>query len=284
MRLRPLHLLTPLLAGLTVACSPVATLNTLARTNGLAVTQDVRYGPETRQVLDVYAPGNAKDAPVVMFVHGGSWTGGDKSDYRFVGESFARAGYVTVVMNYRLAPANRYPAYVQDAARAIRWTTDNVGAYGGDPHRLFVTGHSAGAFNAVEVVMNERWLREAGVPVGRIRGVVGIAGPYDYDFRNFPSRNAFPENADPEDVMPSRHVRRDPPPTLLLVAARDQLVGPENATRMEAALRAAGGDVTREVLPNLDHYTIVGSLSRTLTFLGPTRARVLDFIAARAKD
>lgn len=267
-----------------MSCSPVQTLNNLARTNGLEVTTDRKYGSEPRQVLDVYAPENARNAPVIVFIHGGSWTGGDKSEYRFVGESFARAGYVTAVINYRLAPANRYPAFIQDAARALKWTTQNIAQYGGDPKRLFVTGHSAGAFNAVEVVVNERWLREADVPVANVRGVVGIAGPYDYDFRAFPSRSAFPQDGLPEDIMPSRHVRRDPPPTLLLVAGRDQVVAPENALKMEAALKAAGGEVTREVLPRLDHYTVVGALSRTLTFLGPTRARTLDFIAERARD
>ncbi|ADV67229.1 alpha/beta hydrolase [Deinococcus maricopensis] len=260
------------------ACSPVGALNAVTNTAGLRVTRDLKYGPDVRNVLDVYAPDNARSAPVMLFIHGGSWTSGSKDEYKFIGDSFARAGYVTAVMSYRLAPQNRYPTYIQDAAQALAFLRKNVRAYGGDPDRLFVSGHSAGAFNAVEVVMNERWLREANVPRSAIRAVVGIAGPYAYDYRSFPSRNAFPEGSSPEQTMPDRHVRKDPPPTLLVVAANDRTVAPENATRMEEALRAAGADVTRTVIPKLDHYTIIGSVGRTLTFLGPTRQVILDFL------
>lgn len=280
-RVRLFFLLVPLLLLVLSACSPVNALNTVTPLRGLRVATDLRYGPEARQLLDLYTPARPVNAPVVVFIHGGSWTGGNKDDYKFVGESFARAGYVTAIINYRLAPQFRYPLYVQDAALAVRWLRDHAARYGGDPNKLFVTGHSAGAFNALEVVMNERWLREAGVPIQSVRGVVGLAGPYDYDFRNFPSRNAFPENALPENVMPTRHVRRDPPPTLLLVAGRDQVVAPENALKMEAALQEAGADVRRSVIPNADHYTLVGALSTRLTFLNPARAEVLNFLAAR---
>lgn len=253
-------------------------LGRAVNTGGLTVVANQQYGPDTRNVLDVYAPPNARNAPVVLFVHGGSWQGGDKSIYRFVGDSLARAGYVTGVMNYRLAPQNRYPAYVQDAASALRWMRDNATKFGGNPDDLFVTGHSAGGYNAVEMVDNARWLREAGVPISAVRGVVGIAGPYSYDFRDLPSRVAFPEGATPDEVMPDRHVRPDAPPHLLLVAANDTTVYPQNALNMEAALRKAGVPVTRTVLPRLNHITIIAAMARPLTFLGGTRQQVIDFI------
>ncbi|MEF2278152.1 alpha/beta hydrolase [Deinococcus sp. YIM 134068] len=268
-------------AALT-ACSATAdlpgTLNRAVNTRGLTVATDQRYGPDARNVLDVYAPPSARNAPIVLFVHGGSWQGGDKAIHRFVGESLARAGYVTGVMNYRLAPQNRYPAFVQDAASALRWLRDNGGKFGGDPDVLFMTGHSAGAFNAVEAVDNERWLREAGVPIRAVRGVIGIAGPYSYDFRQFDSRVAFPEGSTPDQVMPDRHVRRDAPPHLLLVAANDTTVYPQNALSLEAALRRAGVPVTRTVLPRLNHVTIIAAVARPLTFLGGTRQQMIDFI------
>ena len=266
------------------ACSGASVQNNFNRavsTRGLNVVTDQRYGPDARNFLDVYAPQDAKGAPVVLFVHGGSWEGGDKSGHKFVGESLARAGYVTGVMNYRLAPKNRYPAYVQDTAAALRWMRDNAGRFGGNPDSLFVMGHSAGGFNAVEAVDNERWLREAGVPIGAVRGVIGIAGPYSYDFRPLASRTAFPEGATPDEIMPDRHVRRDAPPHLLLVAENDNTVYPQNAINMEAALKKAGIPVTRTVLPRLNHITIAAALARPLTFLGPTRQRVIDFIEAR---
>ncbi|GMA17522.1 alpha/beta hydrolase [Deinococcus metallilatus] len=265
------------------ACSAAGAQDTLNRaisTRGLKVVTDQRYGPYDRNLLDVYAPTDATNAPVVLFVHGGSWQGGDKAGHKFVGESLARAGYVTGVMNYRLAPQNRYPTYVQDTAAALKWLRDHAKSFGGNPDDLFVVGHSAGAFNAVEAVDNERWLREAGVPISAVRGVIGIAGPYSYDFRQYPSRVAFPEGSTPDEVMPDRHVRRDAPPHLLLVAANDTTVHPQNALNMEAALKAAGVPVTRTVLPRVNHITIAAALARPLTFLGGTRQQVIDFIEA----
>lgn len=267
--------------GLTLAaCSPQNTLNAVISTRGLNVTQNLRYGPAPRNVMDVYAPQNAQNAPVVLFIHGGSWQGGDKDGHKFVGVSLARAGYVTGVMNYRLAPEHRYPDYVQDAAAALKVLRDRAQSYGGGPDNLFVMGHSAGGFNAVEVVDNARWLKEAGVPVGAVRGVIGVAGPYSYDFRQFPSRVAFPEGGDPADIMPDRHVRPDAPPNLLLVAANDTTVDPYNAVNMEAALREAGVPVTRMVLPGLNHITVIAAVAQPLTFLGGTRQAVIDFIEA----
>lgn len=269
------------------ACSGVdaqAALNGVISTRGLNVQTDQRYGPAPRNVLDVYAPPNAMNAPVVLFIHGGSWQNGDKSGYKFVGESLARAGYVTGVMNYRLAPEHRYPDYVQDAAAALRWLRDHAAEYGGGADNLFVTGHSAGGFNAVEVVDNARWLKEAGVPISAVRGVIGIAGPYSYDFRGAPTAVAFPPDATPGEVMPDRHVRPDAPPHLLLVAANDTTVGKQNALKMESALKRAGVPVTRTVLPKLNHATIIAAVARPLTFLGATRQEVVDFIEAHRAD
>jgi acetyl esterase/lipase len=282
---RPLTAVLSLLvlgAAALTACNPAGPVNAAVNLSGLKVTRDLKYGPDARNVLDLYQPeGNGANRPVVLFIHGGSWSSGSKAEYVFVGDSLARAGYVTAVMNYRLAPRHPYPDYVQDGAQALRWVQDNASKYGGNSTRLYVMGHSAGAFNAVELVDNERWLREAGVPIGNVRAVVGIAGPYDYDFRQFRSRVAFPPGADPANVMPSRHVRADAPPHLLLVAANDGTVDPSNGLKMKAALEAKNIPLTFSVLPGLNHITIIGAMSRNLTFLGGTRKAVLDYLAAR---
>ncbi|CAM3255692.1 alpha/beta hydrolase [Deinococcus deserti] len=273
--------LTLLIAPLLAACSgqdAQTVLNRTVSTSGLNVSTNVRYGPDARNFMDIYSPQDAKGAPTVLFIHGGSWEGGDKEGHRFAGESLARAGYVTAVMNYRLAPVNRYPSYVQDAAAALKVLRDRSVSLGGSPDNIFVMGHSAGGFNAVEVVVNERWLREVGVPVSSIRGVIGIAGPYSYDFRQFSSARAFPQGGLPDEIMPDRHVRPDAPPHLLLVAENDSVVYPQNALNMEAALKRAGIPVTRTVLPRVNHLTIMAAIARPLTFLGGTRKAVIDFI------
>jgi acetyl esterase/lipase len=286
MKLRPMKLLLPalLLSGALafVACSPASQLNIIngVDTNGLSVVKDLSYGPDARNVLNIYRPEKATGAPMLLFIHGGSWTSGNKDEYKFVGESFARAGYVTAVMSYRLAPQNPYPAYIQDAAQALKFMRDHAPEYGGNPDALYVMGHSAGAFNAVEVVDNARWLSEAGVPFSAVKGVVGIAGPYSYDYSKYPSANAFPAGSNPQDTMPANHIRKDAPPHLLLVAGDDQVVEAGNGKRMEAALKAAGVPVQLNVLPGLNHYTIVGSLARSLTILGRTRQDALDFMTA----
>lgn len=281
----PVLLAASLTAFLLNSCTParvVSAVNTSNPAWGLRVARDQAYGPDTRHKLDIYAPKPAPDQarPLILFIHGGSWTGGDKSEHAFVGESLARAGYVTGVMNYRLAPQHRYPAYVQDAALALRWLRQHATEYGASPDNVFVVGHSAGGFNAVELVNNTRWLREVNVPVSSLRGVIGIAGPYSYDFRQFPSRNAFPERGVPDDIMPDRHVRPDAPPHLLLVAENDTVVYPQNALNMEAALKKAGVPVERRVLPRLNHITIIGAVARNLSFLGGTRAEIISFVEA----
>lgn len=266
-----------------VGCSGTSvqdTFNRTVSTRGLTVTPNLRYGPDTRNVMDVYAPNGVANAPVVLFIHGGSWENGDKDGHKFVGESLARAGYVTAVMSYRLAPQNRYPAYIQDAAQALKVLRDKASNLGGNPDNLFVMGHSAGGFNAVEVIVNERWLREAGVPIVAVRGVIGVAGPYSYDFRQFPSARAFPVGGTPDEIMPDRHVRPDAPPHLLLVAQNDTTVHPQNALNMEVALKKAGVPVTHTVLPRVNHITIIGAMARSLTFLGSTRQATIDFIEA----
>ncbi len=278
-----LALAAALLGGLLTACTPANAQNLVNATNsmrGLKVVRNVSYGPDLRNKLDVFAPQDARNAPVILFIHGGSWSGGDKSGYSFVGESLARAGYVTGVMNYRLAPQNRYPSYVQDAALALQWLREHAREYGGLPNNLFVVGHSAGGFNAVELVDNARWLAEVNIPVRDVRGVIGIAGPYSYDFRTDSTRTAFPEGGLPDDIMPDRHVRPDAPPNLLLVAEGDRTVHPQNALNMEAALKKAGVSVERVVLPRLNHVTIVGALARNLNFLGGTRNEVIRFVEA----
>ncbi|CAM3956418.1 alpha/beta hydrolase [Deinococcus marmoris] len=265
--------------GLTLAaCSPQNTLNAVTFTGSLNVTQNVPYGPAPCNVMDVYAPKNVQNAPVVLFIHGGSWQNGNKDSHKFVGESLARAGYVTGVMNYRLAPEHRYPDYIQDAAAALKVLRDKAQSYGGSPDNLFVMGHSAGGFNAVEVVDNARWLREAGVPISAVRGVIGVAGPYTYDFRGEPTALAFPVGGNPDDIMPDRHVRPDAPPNLLLVAANDTTVDPYNGVTMQAALKKAGVPSELKVLPGLNHITIIAAMARPLTFLGSTRQQVIDFI------
>jgi acetyl esterase/lipase len=254
---------------------------------------NIAYGQDPRQKLDVYQPPATKTStaqlqqqprPVILFVHGGSWEEGSKDDYLFVGESFTRAGYVTVVMNYRLAPKHRYPDYVRDTAQALQWISQNIARYGGNPQQIVVMGHSAGAFNVVEAVDNQRWLNEVNVPVSSIKAVVGIAGPYSYDFRTDNTRDAFPANALPDQVMPDRHVRVDAPPHLLLIGSKDQRVKPANAYRMQAALQAKKIPVQLQTVEGANHISIMAAVATRLSWYKNTRQQILDYLTQTLKS
>jgi arylformamidase len=140
------------------------------------------------QSLDVYytEPVTAH-RPVVIYVHGGGWTSGDKAHLDFKTDFFLKAGYVLISVNYRLSPEAVFPAHVQDVAAAIAWANQKIGQYGGDPNQLYVSGHSAGGHLATLVATDERYLKEQGLSLAAIKGVISIdtAG---YDFSIYASR------------------------------------------------------------------------------------------------
>src|SRR5262245_4156475 len=111
------------------------------------VKRDIPYADpaDEHQVLDVYSPRDAKDLPVVFWIHGGGWQTGDKSDVKAKPQAFADKGFVFVSTNYRLLPSVDMATIVRDVARSIRWVHDHIAEHGGDPRRLFIMGHSAGA-------------------------------------------------------------------------------------------------------------------------------------------
>jgi len=270
------------------AFSPTRILTALTSERGVKISKDVRYGADPRQALDIYQPdkANAKSPtvdglPVVIFIHGGSWQKGDKEGYGFVGRSLAQAGYVTAVIEYRLAPKNIYPDYINDSVSAISWVYQNIAEYGGNPNTLFVMGHSAGAFNAVTAVDDERYWKNSHVPTSAIKAVIGLAGPYSYDFRKFDSKIAFPSNLLPEDVMPDSHVRPNAPPHLLLIAEKDDLVGIKNMLKMKRGLELANVAVETGVVPKVNHITMIIAMASPTQWLGNTRQMVLDYMASK---
>ena len=269
--------------GSLVACSPTRLLTAISPASDLRVLTDVAYGADARQKLDIYQPNRpvGTPSPVVIFVYGGSWQNGSKAGYGFVGKSLAQAGYTTVVIDYRLAPQHRYPAFVQDTADAIAWTYRNIGKYGGRSDQLFVMGHSAGAFNAITAVNDQRFWKTTAVPDAAVLGVIGLAGPYAYDFTTDPTRIVFPEGATLEQIMPDRHPRPHAPPHYLLTAENDRVVYDFNTTRMQAALQSVGVPVQVGVVPNVGHASMIVSMATPTEFLGDTRQMVLKYMQQR---
>ena len=267
-----------LLAG---ACSPASVLNAMAPRDGVREASGLAYGAGDRHGIDVYAPDGAEQAPVVVFLYGGSWVGGDRGMYRFLGASLAAAGVVCMVPDYRVWPEVGFPGFVQDAAQAVAWARRNAAAHGGAADRLVLIGHSAGAHIATLLALDDDYLAAEGLrPATAVRGVVGLAGPYDFLPLRSPTLQAIfgPESGWAE-TQPVNHVAPGAPPMLLATGDADSMVLPLNTESLAARLRAVDNPVRTVTYPGLGHREIIGAFSSGLRFLAPVRRDVLRFVA-----
>jgi acetyl esterase/lipase len=265
--------------GVFVACAPLRAFNTLVPHDGgvRKVASDAAYGEGSRRRLDVFSNG-AANAPVIVFFYGGGWNTGDKGDYAFAADALASCGFLTVLPDYRLVPEVRFPGFLEDAAAAVRWTHDNAARFGGDPSRIVLAGHSAGAYIAVMLALDQRYLATAGAPMGAIKGVAGISGPYDfYPFDVKASIDAFGAAPDPASTQPVTFVRKDAPPFLLLHGDKDTTVRPRNTISLAAKLRAAGAPVETKFYPGVTHIPPMLALSTALRGKASTRADICAF-------
>jgi acetyl esterase/lipase len=276
--------LASLLAILGLAgCSGIDLLNRLEPKGGLAITRDIPYASGARRTLDVYQPKSARaPAPVVVFVYGGGWDEGKKADYAFAGAALAEKGFVAIVPDYRLYPEVRWPAFLQDCAQAVAWAKAHAREYGGDPNRLFLMGHSAGAYNVVMLAVDGRWLGEVGLnPRRDLRGVVGLAGPYDFlPLHSDTLRAIFGPPEGRPDTQPINHVNGQAPPLFLATDTADTVVDPGNTTRMAAKVRAAGGQVETRDYQGLSHALVMGAVALPLRFLAPVLSDSVRFLRA----
>lgn len=267
--------------GLLAGCSPLKVLNAFTPSGTFTKTADVRYGSDPRNALDIYTPVNASgNAPVVVFFYGGSWNTGSRGDYSFVGEALASRGIVAVLADYRLYPQVHYQGFLQDSAQAVGWTREHIKAYGGAPDRLYVMGHSAGAYNAAMLALDSTWLAAVGMKPSMLSGWIGLAGPYDF----LPVENAdvkpvffFPNS--PPDSQPINHVSAQSPPALLIAAKDDSVVNPtRNTGGMAKVLREQGVAVRELYYSKPNHATLVATLSRPMRSLAPVLDDVVKFI------
>jgi acetyl esterase/lipase len=268
-------------AGALGGCSPLAAVNAVSPAGQARVTSDLRYAPGNRRLLDIYQPAaGIANAPVIVFLYGGNWVSGERKDYAFVGRALAARGFVVVIPDYRLYPEVRYPDFLDDAAQALAWTGRSIGAYGGDPGKLFVMGHSAGAYNAAMLALDERWLGKQGSSPGMLRGWIGLAGPYDFlPVTNLTTRPVFGYPGTPPDSQPVNHVSANAPPALLIAANSDNLVNPvRNTGGLAARLRSARVPVQEIYYDGVSHATLVASLSASLRALAPTLDAVEAFV------
>ncbi len=235
------------------------------------------FGPESRHGIDIY-PATARPrgglaagpAPVLVFVYGGGWTEGRRSLYGFLGRAFAARGFCVAIPDYRLYPETRYPSFVEDAALALRWVTDHIAEFGGDPARLHLMGHSAGAHTGALLCLDDQHLAAVGLSPSHITSFTGVAGPYS--FNPLESAGVRPVFEHLEDINVARPIKRahgNAPPMLLLHSTRDRTVGVHNSEFLYAAITEAGGAVRRITYPLIGHIAIIASIAAPLRFLAP---------------
>ena len=280
-------------AGALAACSPARLVNALTPTSGLTKTANVSYlpGNNSRQLLDVYQPAvggeTTQSRPVVIFFYGGAWQEGSRDDYLFVADALTQRGYVVVIPDYRVYPEVKYPDFLNDGAAAVAWTAANIGRFGGDRTKLFLMGHSAGAHIAAMLALDPAYLASNKVPMTTIKGLIGLAGPYDFLPLTEPNVIAlFSTEKNLAMTQPISYVKpvaaASIPPILLLHGDADKRVYPKNSINLAHDLRAVGAKVEFDLLPGQDHTSIIAKFTRVLRGDGTVVDRVDQFIRDNA--
>ncbi|MGH1572880.1 alpha/beta hydrolase [Methylobacterium sp. P31] len=209
-----------------------------------------------------------------MFFYGGSWQNGSKDDYAFVGHALAAQGFVTVLPDYRLFPEAPFPGFLEDGAQAVAWVRENIAAYGGDPRRIVLAGHSAGAYNAVMLGLDPRYLTAAGVDPKVIRAVAGLSGPYDFlPLDQDTTIKVFGAAPDQAATQPGTFVGPLSPPAFLATGDIDTVVKPRHTVSLAAKLRAEHVPVQERLYPGLDHKDTLLALSVTFRSKAPEARR-----------
>jgi acetyl esterase/lipase len=277
-RRRLLQFCATLLAILVAGCTRLAFGIVNFNVDSAAIAS-VQYDSAHALSLDIHRPRNSnRKTAVVVFFYGGSWQTGTRQDYRFVGQSLAKQGVLVIVPDYRKSPQVAFPAFVEDAARAVAWTKLHAAEYGGDPSRIFLVGHSAGAHIAAMLGTDGRFLRAVGMQPRDLAGIVGLAGPYDFLPITDPLQLPIfaPEAAWPLS-QPVNFVDGDEPPFLLLQGTADKVVRPRNAERLAAKLRAFNEPVKVRMLDGASHTGLLLALLRDGS---PVRSAVFCFVDA----
>ena len=257
-------------------------LNTTSTFGHYSRRVDIAYGPAAANRLDVYLPENRAPSALVVFFYGGGWNSGDKADYRFVGAALAAAGIVTVIPNYTLYPQARFPQFMRDAAVAVAYTRAHASDWNADPARLFVMGHSAGAHIAVLLALDQDYLRQVGGDDRWLRGVVGLAGPYDFlPFTDAYLNDVFAPSSEFYRSQPINYVRPHAPPMLLMHGLGDKRVNPNNTRSLSARLEAAGDEVSTQYFAGASHGDLAAAFS-PLRKQPPVLPLILDFVAAES--
>jgi acetyl esterase/lipase len=245
----------------------------------ITVVHDIAYGVEPEEGLDLYTPKDATQMPrdVAVFFYGGRWENGDKEDYRFVAATFADKGFIAVIPDYRKYPQVRFPVFVQDGAAALAWVYRNIDQYGGDPARIHVIGHSAGAHIGALLTADARYLQREGLDRSAvIHDFSGLAGPYDFTPKDPDLKDMFGPPDHYAQMQAPNFIDGHEPPMLLLYGDADKYVERYNLERLQTRIQQKGGCVKSIIYSLASHNDLVAALS----WVNPAHIPVLDDVTA----
>lgn len=256
----------------------------LRRGEGLAFAE-AAYGDDPYQRLSIFRA-SRPDGRVLVFWHGGGWTSGYREWMHFNAPAFTAAGVTFVAPGYRLAPRHVFPTGYEDCMRALAWVHSHIAAYGGDPARLFVGGHSAGGHYAALLAARRDWPSRVDLPANVIRGAIPVSGTYWFGADSGLSvrpRFLGPESLDcdvEDEASPIRRLEPPLPPFLVFHGAEDFPHLSRQAEAFESAARAAGGAVHRMVMPGRNHFSAHYACGEPD---GPMVPAALDFMRRHAR-
>jgi len=268
----------------TIPVSAVCAVLLFAALSAIAdVTRNLDYIPGTeysdsRDHLDIHMPLGAKDTPVLVYFHGGALMFGDKHFGDPVAQRLVPLGLAVVSANYRLSPGVKHPSHAQDAAAAVAWTMQHISEYGGDPSRIYVAGHSAGAYLAALLAVDATYLARYEIGSDAIAGAVLIS-PFLYVEETAKDRPKDVWGPEPDDWLAASvtpHIAAGKPPMLLLYADGDEAWRKDQNIRFTEAMRQSGNADTSAIeLPNRDHSSLISEINDSDDQIGE---QILEFI------
>jgi acetyl esterase/lipase len=249
-----------------------------SRADATKIADGVTFGPHNGNKLDIWSTATKGKTlkPVMVFFYGGGWANGKRGEYGYAARPFIENGYIVVLPDYRHVPEVRFPGFLEDSAAAVKWVQANIAKYGGDPHRVNVAGHSAGAYNALMLALDPQWLGDKPV-----RSAISMAGPADFfPFTSRRAIDAMSQAPNPKATQPISFVRKDAPPILLIHGTADTVVRIRNANSLYAKQSAAGGDITLKAHAGASHDDLVLSFSTLFRGRLPVVAESIAFLNA----
>ncbi|RUO20839.1 alpha/beta hydrolase [Aliidiomarina iranensis] len=266
------------------ACHPTRVLNSVVPSGSYTVERDIPFGENERQNMDLYLPNDGNyNQDIMVFVYGGAWDQGAKEQFEFVGQAFARLGYITLIPNYRLYPEVEFPAFVDDVAMAIGEMRNHLPESCNLGDRIILSGHSAGAHTAALLAADPKYLTQYDAQDIEISALIALSGPYDLPLDHERVRNKF-SKVEGDEANPIALANAKMPPTLLIHGEADTVAESAHAEKFQRRLESLSVPVTIKLYNRTRHASVVASLASPLRFLTPVYDDIQSFLIAEQLD